>query len=248
MEKVNETTDYSIFRNLDGNRAVKNSHVRRLVEAIRKNDMKLPLIVNKNMEVLDGQHTLEAKKILKKTVQYIIREKLDIQDVRKVNSSQDKWSNTDYLMSYYKLGNKEYALLEWYVRENKLGIMFSVAVLQNKVNLGIADSNRFKEGKFKVTNLENANLWAKRIYEISDYFEYWKDHKFLRAVVTCFMMPEFNYKLFIDKLKNKSGKLRKQASRNDYIVNIERLYNHGTSARKQIRINLYDEPKMTRTV
>ena len=239
MEKVNETTDYSIFRNLDGNRAVKDSHVRRLVEAIRKNDMKLPLIVNKNMEVLDGQHTLEAKKILKKTVQYIIREKLNIQDVRKVNSSQDKWSNTDYLMSYYKLGNKEYALLEWFVREHKLGIMFSVSILQGKVNLGIAASVRFKEGKFKVTNLENANIWAKRIYEVSDYFEYWKDQRFLRAIVTCFMIPEFDYKLFINKLKNKSGKLRKQASRNDYIVNIERLYNYNTNPKNRIKLELY---------
>ena len=84
MEKVYETTDYNMFRTLDGNRLVRDSHVRNLVDAIRKNDMKLPLIVNKKMEILDGQHTLAAKKLLKKVVQYIIRERLGIKEVRKV--------------------------------------------------------------------------------------------------------------------------------------------------------------------
>ena len=42
------------------------------------------------------------------------------------------------------------------------------------------------------------------------------------------------------KLKNFSAKLKNQGSRNDFIVNLERLYNHNTPADKKIRLELYE--------
>ena len=36
-------------------------------------------------------------------------------------------------------------------------------------------------------------------------------------------------KSFFERLSNNSSKLNNQGSRNDFIVNIERLYNHGTA-------------------
>ena len=238
MEKVYETIDYNMFKNLDGNRIIRDSHVRSLVDAIRKNDMKLPLIVNKKMEILDGQHTLEARKILKKVVQYIIRERLGIKDVRKVNASQHKWLNQDYLMSYYRLGNKEYAMLEYFVREYKLGIMFSVGLLTGKPR--DPDRREFMDGKFKVTTFNRADEYAKRIHKVSEYLPFWKHDKFMRALVQCFEHPKFSWKLFLDKLENKSIKLQKQASRNDYMLALERFYNHGTNTRNRIAFDQFE--------
>ena len=49
----------------------------------------------------------------------------------------------------------------------------------------------------------------------------------------------FVWKVFESRLKNHSAKLRNQGSRNDFILNIERLYNHNTSAEKKIRLQVY---------
>ena len=38
----------------------------------------------------------------------------------------------------------------------------------------------------------------------------------------------FKWKTFYQRLQNNSSKLKNQGSRNDFIINIERLYNHGT--------------------
>jgi hypothetical protein len=60
------------------------------------------------------------------------------------------------------------------------------------------------------------------------------------ALVVAMKDPKFKWKTFETKLKNFSSKLKNQGSRNDFIVNIERLYNHMTPADKRIRLELYD--------
>ena len=60
VEKVYETTQYNIFKLYKGNRVVKEPYVRRLVEKIKNKDYKVPVIVDSKMNVVDGQHRLEA--------------------------------------------------------------------------------------------------------------------------------------------------------------------------------------------
>ena len=68
----------------------------------------------------------------------------------------------------------------------------------------------------------------------------WKHDKFMRALVQCFDHPKFSWKLFLDKLENKSVKLQKQASRNDYMLALERFYNHGTNSRNRIAFDQFE--------
>ena len=83
--QIHSTSDYSIFKILKGNRAVSELHVRRLAEAIKEKDLQIPIIVDDNLYILDGQHRLEAYKIVGNPVPYIIKSKFDLADVRAVN-------------------------------------------------------------------------------------------------------------------------------------------------------------------
>ena len=49
------------------------------------------------MNVLDGQHRLDAYKIVGNPITYIIKDKFELQDVRNVNSVNRKWTLTEYL-------------------------------------------------------------------------------------------------------------------------------------------------------
>ena len=49
---------------------------------------------------------------------------------------------------------------------------------------------------------------------------------------------DFAWTRFEQKLENFSSILKNQGSRHDFLVNIEKLYNHKTSVDKRIRFNL----------
>ena len=61
--QIHSTYDLSIFKILDGNRNINLGHVERLVKSIEENGfLKMPIIVNDNFDVIDGQHRLMAAK------------------------------------------------------------------------------------------------------------------------------------------------------------------------------------------
>ena len=97
-DEIYTTENYNVFNSLRCNQVIREKHVRNLVEAIRNKDMQLPIIVDTKMNIIDGQHRLEAYKIVGHPIKYIVRDDLKIQDVRMLNSVQAKWSMMEYLM------------------------------------------------------------------------------------------------------------------------------------------------------
>ena len=238
--KIYSTTEYNLFNKLRGNRAVNELHVRKLVEAIKEKDLQIPIIVDHDMNVLDGQHRLDAYKIVGNPISYIIKDKFELQDVRNVNSVNRKWTLTEYLMSYCKLGKKDYQLLEWFHRTYEFGIAECVAMLNGKGYTNVTSLKDFRKGEFVIENLEQGKTWAKNINACGEYFQYYKKGTFVRAMLSAMKDKTFSFKIFIKRLSNNSSKLKNQGSRNDFIVNIERVYNHGTANKFKVRLDLYD--------
>ena len=84
-KKIYETTDYKMFKYLNGNRSIHEPWVRKLVELIKEKDLQIPIIVDDKMIVQDGQHRLEAYKIVGLPVKYIIKNKFGLEEVRAIN-------------------------------------------------------------------------------------------------------------------------------------------------------------------
>jgi len=173
---IYETKDYSIFKQLKGNRPVRPALVKRIKMDIKEHDLMEPIKVNEKMEVLDGQHQLQARKELNVSVKYIIR-KGDIGHVMKFNSIQQRWNNREFLDSYVTRGFKEYEMLDYFVREYKLGITFSIGLLIG-LSRHIQTNARkdFMEGKFKIKDFARADEIAQRINAIGDYVERGSGH------------------------------------------------------------------------
>ena len=73
VNKFYQTSDLSIFKQIDGNRIPNLQHIKRLADSIRVYGMKCnPILVNERMEVIDGQHRLMAAKEAESFVYYII--------------------------------------------------------------------------------------------------------------------------------------------------------------------------------
>ena len=85
-DKIYETLNYDQFKFLKGNSNIKELKVRKLTQLIKEKDAELPIIVNSKMEILDGQHTFKSLRIVGLPVRYIVKDHLNLQDVRNINS------------------------------------------------------------------------------------------------------------------------------------------------------------------
>lgn len=96
---IQRTTDYSLFRSISSNREVDMKHVRHLASAIRSNNLLHlnPIIVNQDLQIIDGQHRLEAAEQLGLAIFYVIDDNIAKADIALLNSNQKNWSVMDYV-------------------------------------------------------------------------------------------------------------------------------------------------------
>lgn len=130
---IKKTTDYKIFKRVQGNRPVDVNHVKSLISSVAQKNLleNIPLIVNDKMEVIDGQHRLEVSKAMGIPVYYISVPKADISDIRRLNSYSRPWSVFDYLDSYIDLGKTDYKQLKSFASKYSLSISNALIILSN---------------------------------------------------------------------------------------------------------------------
>lgn len=96
---IYQSKNYDKFRFLESNRMVDFRHVRRLKKSIADIGLIEPIVVNDRLEVIDGQHRLQALKELDEPVTYIVSHSADKATVMDVNNTQKNWSLSDYVTS-----------------------------------------------------------------------------------------------------------------------------------------------------
>jgi len=83
VNKVYKTNDLSIFNQIKGNRPPNPQHVRRLCDSIKTHGiLQNPIIVNENMDIIDGQHRLLAAKESESSVYYIVVDGYSLEEVQ----------------------------------------------------------------------------------------------------------------------------------------------------------------------
>jgi len=119
VNKVYKTSDLSIFKQIDGNRVPNLQHIKRLTESIRVYGMKCnPILVNENMEVIDGQHRLMAAKEAESFVYYIINNGYSLNEVHTLNLNQKNWTKKDFMEGYANMGVGSYVELKKFTEKN----------------------------------------------------------------------------------------------------------------------------------
>ena len=114
--KIMEESDYRKFKTLNGNRPV-DTRVKRIAEAIKESGIQVPIVVNERMEVIDGQHRLEAMKLLGQPVSYYVVPGLGIDACMNINKLQKNWGVTDFVHGYAENGNTSYSYFEQLLKQ-----------------------------------------------------------------------------------------------------------------------------------
>lgn len=171
------TTDYAIFKKTKLNRAIDRCNLAKITTSIMSRNLLeyRPIIVNKDMEIVDGQHRLEAAKDLNLPIFYTVNGESKNEDIYLLNVNQKNWTHDDYLNYYCNGGNQNYIQLNNLCKHYNLKVSTSFVFL-----LGRKDGHhyrKFREGRFIFPDAELDN--AKNRYEMFREIQEYIDTKFI---------------------------------------------------------------------
>lgn len=233
---IQSTTDYSLFKTLSGNRPIYLGHLNNLVDAIREKNLLAtsPIIVNDNMEVVDGQHRLKAAMKLKVPIYYIVLKGGNLSEVQLLNTNSRNWTTDEFLESYVKRGYKDYKYLKDYAEKHGFSIANSLTILTCAFGqTGSHESRRkFKNGDFVANQKEFGEVFAALIEALDKYLEEGvrHDRDFLKALYKVYTTKTFGS--LLEKLKDSGWKIDRHVTARDYLRRIEDIINY----RKQTRV------------
>ena len=131
---IYQTDSYDLFSFYNGNRKVDQAHVKNLLESFNEHYHPIPIVVNQDLKVLDGQHRFEASRQGGYPVTFIVSEE-DVdptQTIRQLNEFHKNFTLPKYMDLYVERGNQQYiefqGLLEKYNKElDRVGITNSTS-------------------------------------------------------------------------------------------------------------------------
>ena len=116
---MERTKNYERFSLLEFNRPLNRNHINDIKASISKNGYftSNPIVVNEDMEILDGQHRFAALKEMGMEIPYEVI-KADYSTIIDMNTTQKRWGMEDYV-NYYaeKSHNPSYVRLKRIAKE-----------------------------------------------------------------------------------------------------------------------------------
>ena len=231
------TNKYDMFSFIEGNRPVRDAHLDNIRDSIAIKQLPVPIVVDDQHRICDGQHRYEACKELKKPIYYIKVAEMTIEDIQRLNADTRTWTMDDFLDSFCKRGRPEYIKYREFKEKYDFGHTECLTLLSGwkRENKKKTINQNFKDGNFKVIDYGSAVSAADRITKIKKYFKQYKTRWFVSAMLKCFKKSEYNHITFLKKLSTQSAKMMKQADTDSYLINIESIYNHNNSDKINLR-------------
>ena len=233
------TTDYDKFQFLNNNREINSNHLKLLIRSIQENNLLEyePILVNSDMEVIDGQHRLMAAKTLGVAIWYSVEKNIHESDMVLLNTVKRNWKLQDFLNYYARTGKKEYVKLEKYLKDNNLSVSI-IGHLKpqtmdfNKGRLYLSD---FKKGNF----IFEEKIDPEKIFvakHLIEYFyekhpdvvtkkQYMKSPLFLGSMIA-FLDNEIDIERFKKNFLRCYDLLAAMGQKTKYVDCFKRIYNY----------------------
>ncbi len=231
------TNNYDIFKKHPSNTPINETIVQKLMDSMRQKNMLMlkPILVNEKMEVLDGQHRLEAAKKLSLSVHYIVQKDAEDMDMVLLNANQRTWKLADYHNFFLTQGAPEYRKLEDFTKQNKMNLQ-EYMKLDNYGRKSI-NSHNFRHGRFVMPDEEEQRgklkIWnfAKDLIQFiskrrSDIPQVLKSVNFQRALISFLKRDDVNLEEMRSKIEMKIDIVGARSGIGGYYSMFMEIYNH----------------------
>ena len=149
-QNIKSTIDYKIFNLIDGNRKINKSHISSLKKSILENNLLhlRPILIDKNNNILDGQHRFHAAQELELPLYYIQCDSENYKEIISLNQNQKNWKLINFVEFFSKtFQNEHYKKILFYLNEYKIPLeVFFIYIDYNVKKHKIRDD--FEKGNF----------------------------------------------------------------------------------------------------
>ena len=235
--KIVSTTNYSAFNTVTGNRQVRSAHVKKLKLAMAKDPSSIkytPILVNDKMEVIDGQHRLEAIKQLELPVFYVKVDGLKLEDVQKLNSISKQWQPMDYAEAFSKLGNQNYAKYVEIKRNKELSLNHDSLMRYLSLDNPIT-SQSFNEGRLVVPNYARSVELLTQLKELGAFYPRYHIRSSALAFLRLASEEQYDHKRMISQMrKYANSKMVDYSKEVDYFKAYNGIYNWQKATKNKV--------------
>lgn len=231
MEKSNvvfRTSNYKQFKRLDGNRKVPTRRVNKIKQSINEvGYIQSPIIVNENMEIIDGQGRVAALESLRIPVDYIVVKGIGIKECRSMNINQSNWTMMDLVESYAEEGNESYIYFHNLLKAYRgIGI---VAVNNAVTGLSATNNDAIKTGRFVCTKDDYEKVikildYEMRFADIVRKIKGRADYIYI-AIGFCYQSECVDNELLFQKMSDKYERFLPSANLYQTLDEISKIYN-----------------------
>lgn len=231
---IKKTSDYTIFNSVKFNRDKNKRHIESLKKMLLKENLLHlhPILVNEKMEVVDGQHRLEAAKDLGLEVFYI-QDRISYEHILNSNLFQKKMSLGD-VIKFYSLKDElpDYIELHQFLEELDMSPKALMGLFFGTTTASMIEF--IKSGKFKMP--KDSQSIKDLIKSFSTFIYFAKDKRltpfsmfynanFTIAFRNIYNLSGFNEKMFYNKLDMRWFELKPQVSSKEWTKLLISIYN-----------------------
>lgn len=249
---VYTTRDYSIFKRLVGNRDIPESRISKIIDSIQKIGwVHNPIVVNENMEIIDGQGRFTALQRLKMPVEYIIAPGAGTKECIYMNMNMTNWKLPDFVKSYAEQGNENYQRLLNLMKEHVNGNLDIISTAVYRVSR--AKHVDIKQGILQLTQ-EQYDAAVPRLEFVEPLFKILDEKKLpgslivlMQTLIYYYDYPEVNKDRLLYSIQRNIYNSIPWVSNNDCEKEVENIYNYNMKLEKKIFIaHLIKKERMER--
>ena len=243
---IYETTDLSIFKFMKaGNRPIDLDHVKQLKERMGEKFLRTIIIVNKFMEIIEGQHRYSAIKRINEenvikglpliSIEFVVCENYGVEECCEYNGKGKNWTNKNITEGGKILKIEEYEIYDEFVKKYNLPHNVTIGLLTGETT-NAKNSYEFKNLKLKIVDINSSLDKANKIVEIvnTGIIPIGKSDQpisvFGLALLDIFNVEGYDHNRMVSKCKeyvqreNKS--LRRLTNITEPLIEFEEVYNY----------------------
>lgn len=238
--QIRETTDFSKFELIEGNRPINWKKVQRMREAIRRKNLSSSYIILCNSKaaskrrygasgirygVVDGQHRFLSLQLENKRMFYQVNDAATLDDIPLAATMQDSWKLTDYLHHYCVKGLSEYKAFNGYMIRNNFPPSSTLQILCG--DRGSYARTRFITGEMEITsNWDFANRFADSIKQIGKLIKFSHQARFIEAFLMMFKNDDYDHSRMMARMEYMAGTMQRQHDTVHHLEQLEYVYNY----------------------
>lgn len=230
-----ETNDYSKFKILKGNRQISWAKTQRLVKSIELIGYikSHPILVDKKLTIIDGQHRFAACKQLGLPVLYEVHDNTEnIGDVLiALNANQQSWQLSDYIHYYASKGIEFYTECLAFEDRHKLTISHAIHLCCLKR----AETKQIRAGVDIKLDPERNDV-AEFLLLFKE-LPFYLTVDFVGAIKVSYPKLKKLPKKDLAKLTNNAGAIRQQALQVQYYTVFENILNKGKHGDSKVSLS-----------